>query len=332
MFVVTRSFGGWRLPVFPVVSQRISEHSRPSHQSIVSRLCGTKPRTRSRMSLPRLPAVSCVSPRVLRVLGCNPGFMTLQGTNTYVVGTGQRRILIDAGEPNFPEYIKNLQETMIKYNFQLDHIIISHWHSDHIGGVKNVLDMIDNKNECKVWKFNPKIGKQHEYNVPLHFVEDKQKFHVEGATLIIHHTPGHTTDHIVIFLEEDNALFSADCVLGEGTTVFEDLTEYLKSLQLILDLNPTVIFPGHGSVIKDPIVRVNNYIKHRLEREVELYNLINKSPAGSLSVEEIVNEMYKVIPNDYKKVALYIVKNHLDKLLKDGKVVLINNKWKIKEQ
>jgi len=51
-------------------------------------------------------------------------------------------------------------------------------------------------------------------------------------------------------LEEDNALFTADCVLGEGTTVFEDLTEYLKSLQLILDLNPTVIFPGHGSVIK----------------------------------------------------------------------------------
>jgi len=54
--------------------------------------------------------------------------------------------LIDSGEPNFPEYIKNLQETMIKNKFQLDHIIISHWHSDHIGGVKNVLDMIDNKN------------------------------------------------------------------------------------------------------------------------------------------------------------------------------------------
>lgn len=66
----------------------------------------------------------------------------------------------------------------------------------------------------------------------------------------IHHTPGHTTDHVIITLEEDEALFSADSVLGEGSTVFEDLKDYLNSLQLILDLNPKVIFPGHGSVIK----------------------------------------------------------------------------------
>lgn len=57
-----------------------------------------------------------------------------------------RRILIDTGDSNNPEYIKNLQKTMAKYNFQFNHIIITHWHSDHIGGVTNVLDMINNKN------------------------------------------------------------------------------------------------------------------------------------------------------------------------------------------
>lgn len=63
-------------------------------------------------------------------------------------------------------------------------------------------------------------------------------------------------------MEEDNALFSADCVLGEGTVVFDDLTEYLKSLQLILDLNPTVIFPGHGSVVKViEYIVISHYIK-----------------------------------------------------------------------
>lgn len=66
----------------------------------------------------------------------------------------------------------------------------------------------------------------------------------------IYHTPGHTMDHVIITLEEDKALFSADCVLGEGTTVFENLRQYLNSLHLILELKPTIMFPGHGSVIK----------------------------------------------------------------------------------
>ena len=59
-------------------------------------------------------------------------------------------------------------------------------------------------------------------------------------------------------LQEENSIFSGDCILGEGSTVFEDLHDYMLSLKKILDINPKVIYPGHG-----PVIMVSDYLVHR---------------------------------------------------------------------
>ncbi|KOB73716.1 Beta-lactamase-like protein 2-like protein, partial [Operophtera brumata] len=150
------------------------------------------------------------------------------------------RILLDTGDENVPEYQKNLAEVVQSEQVNIEHIVLTHWHHDHIGGPI-------------IWKHkrSPEDAPDAELptTIPNNWLSDGQEISVEGATIKIHHTPGHTTDHVVLTLAEENILFSGDCILGEGTAVFEDLFTYMGSLQRILDLNPCLIYPGHGNVV-----------------------------------------------------------------------------------
>mgnify|MGYP002716851891 FL=1 len=109
----------------------------------------------------------------------------------------------------------------------------------------------------------------------------------------VYHTPGHTTDHISVVLKEENALFSGDCILGEGTTVFEDLSDYMTSLNVILNLNPSVIYPGHGPEIMEPISKIKYYIEHRMQREKQIIDFL-RSKNMKVTSEEIVKNIYEV--------------------------------------
>jgi len=170
---------------------------------------------------------------------------------------------LDTGDGEEPEYLDLLKSVLKEHHITLDHIVLTHWHEDHVGGVGPIQKSVEKC--CRVSKF-PVAEHPTDYE-PL---ADGQSIVTEGANLKVYHTPGHTTDHVVLHLEEENAVFSGDCILGEGTAVFEDLYDYMKSLQQILKLEPEVIYPGHGPTIDDPVPRISYYINHRQQREAQV--------------------------------------------------------------
>lgn len=109
-------------------------------------------------------------------------------------------------------------------------------------------------------------------------------------------------------------------LLGEGTAVFEDLHTYMESLHKILQLQPSVIYPGHGNVIENPIERITYYIKHRNERESQIIDIFTKNPTDNFEAIDIVKQMYVDTPKNLWPAATVNVIQHLNKLEKEGKL------------
>ena len=125
---------------------------------------------------------------------------------------------------------------------------------------------------------------------------------------------------MVLHLKEENAVFSGDCILGEGTAVFEDLYDYMLSLKKILDLDPKTIYPGHGQFIKDPREKIEYYIQHRNQREEQILECLKAS--GPITPMDIVKKIYVDTPESLYPAAEKNVTHHLGKLCKEGKAEL----------
>ncbi len=262
------------------------------------------------MNFTPLPDVKRLSPVCIRILGGNPGKFTLQGTNTYLLGSGTRRILIDAGEGK-PAWAASLREVLEAEGATVDTLLLSHWHHDHVGGVDDLRKIAP---QAVVYKFDPDEGQT--------AIQNGQTFQTDGVTLTAHHTPGHTTDHLVFTLAEEDAIFTADNVLGEGTAVFEDMATYMNSLHKMKTLFHGRAYPGHGELINDGLEKIAEYISHRKQREEQVVQVLRCAKANgsrSWSAMEIVKVVYKEVHEDLHPAACAGVLQILGKLEQEGR-------------
>ncbi|OAQ79093.1 metallo-beta-lactamase domain-containingprotein [Purpureocillium lilacinum] len=261
-----------------------------------------------------LPPVERLSPACIRILGGNPGKFTLQGTNTYLLGTGRQRILIDTGEGR-QAWLDSLKATLESEAATVQTALISHWHQDHTGGIAQLQSLAPG---ATIFKMDPAPGQSP--------IEDGQVFRVDGVTLTAVHTPGHTVDHVVFVLEEEDAMFTADNVLGHGTAVFEDLAAYLASLSTMRTLFSGRAYPGHGPVVENGPARIAEYVAHRRQREQQVLEVMS-SKASAWSAMDIVKVVYRDVPDSLHAAACGGVVQILDKLQREGRVAGVGDEW-----
>lgn len=273
------------------------------------------------MSSPNVPEFANLSPLVHVILGLNPSPFTLHGTNTYLIGSGKSKILLDTGQGE-PSYLPHLKTSLINSNTEsISFILITHHHFDHIGGISQVFEILGK--EIPLYKFHS--SESDKKYLPI---LNNQEFKVEGATLVAIHTPGHAPDHMSFYMPQENAIFTGDCVLGYGTTVFENLKVYMDSLSVLVDFKPKRLYTGHGPVIEDGLKIIEGYIMHRNAREQEIFGVLK---SGEKSVFEIVEIVYRDYPKEVWPAAENGVEQHLGKLVEEQKVAFVDGKYRVNE-
>ncbi|KAK0826171.1 hypothetical protein LTR73_006505 [Friedmanniomyces endolithicus] len=290
-------------------------------------------RTPQCFSLVRTVPGHRLGPLVLRILGGNPSKFTLQGTNTYLLGAGPRKLLLDTGEGNslWPQTLKEALEAgnaSVGEGVSIETVLLTHWHPDHIGGVPAVRALFP---DARVYK-----NRCTHVSPDQEDIADGQLFRVPGATLRALHTPGHAADHMAFLLEEEDAMFTGDNVLGHGTAVFEDLAVYMGSLERMAGTGfRGRAYPGHGEVIEEGRGKVGEYVRHRLGREEEVLGVLRGEEGGGggeagWSSMGIVKVVYKVYPEGLHGPAEGGVVQVLRKLEGEGKVERVGaGGWRI---
>ena len=242
--------------------------------------------------------VETLEPLVRRVLANNAGPYTYHGTQTYVIGAGGNRAVIDPG-PADPAHIDAIVEAL--EGAEPTAIVCTHTHRDHSPGAAPLKErtgaaiigcaplVLEDDGPRADASFDPDYA-------PDRVLEDGEAIAGDGWTLEAVATPGHTSNHLCFALAESGAMFTGDHVMGWSTSVVSppdgDMAAYMASLQKLYDREDRIYYPAHGPAIDRPQQLVRGMMGHRKQRERQILRLLEAAPS---EIPAMVKQMYKGI-------------------------------------
>lgn len=244
--------------------------------------------------------------RAAYVLAANPGIMTLDGTNTWILREpgAEHAVVVDPG----PADESHLQAVLAAAG-PVGLVLFTHRHFDHTEALARFVELTG----------APTRSTDPEFTHGAEPLVDGETIVVDGLEIEVVATPGHTTDSTCFRLVADGSLLSGDTVLGRGTTVIAHpdgvLGPYLDSLAHIRELIEeglvARILPGHGPIVDDPAAVVDFYLEHRAERLDQVRSAVE---AGATTAREVVERVYRDVDESLWGAAELSVAAQLDHL------------------
>lgn len=262
-----------------------------------------------------MPRTADLEPLVTRVLAPNASGMTLDGTNTYVVGapgSGQA-VLVDPG-PDDPAHLAAVEEALAARDARCVAVLVTHHHGDHAEAALPWGDRFGAQVAAADAAVAGSRGR---------VLEPGERLALAGTAIGVVGTPGHTADHLAFRLES-GAVLVGDHVLGRGTSVVThpegDVVAYLESLRRVHDLGPSALYCGHGpELTEDPGAVLDFYLAHRAFRESQLLAALVR---GAGTVDALVADVYAEVPRALWPAAAQSTRATLAKLAAEGHVVV----------
>lgn len=268
-----------------------------------------------------------VSPLIRRVIANNPGPFTFTGTGTYIVGrhaAGSSVAVIDPGPPDEAHLAALLSAVG---GHTVSHVLVTHTHRDHAPLARPFADIVG----APVLAAAPPARTIHattaldeeddETFAPDILLTGDERLAGDGWTLRVMATPGHASNHLAIVLEEENALFSGDHIMGWSTTVVAppdgDMAAYMASLDAVIARGFSTIWPTHGGPILKPGPFLAAYRAHRLGREAQI---LARLTAGDRRIADMVPALYAAVDSRLWPAASLSVWAHLIALEQAGRV------------
>jgi len=245
-----------------------------------------------------------------RILAANPGPMTLDGTNTWILKApgAEQAVVVDPG-PMLEEHLRAVLDAAGKVAV----VLLTHKHPDHSEGAA----WFANHASCGVRAVDPA------FRMPTdraHGLAEGDVITADGLRIEVLPTPGHTLDSVCFWLPQDGSLLTGDTVLGRGTSVVAHpdgaLGPYLDSLERLRAFanspaGVTRLLPGHGPVIDDPAAALTHYLDHRRERLDQVRAAIAE---GHATPQAIVEHVYADVDKSLWPAAERSVRAQLDYL------------------